>query len=415
MPSQYVFGNTFRVVYPDFPGFQETPSNIRLIQKAGHQDVVELQYYSVSTFYQTALKPGSLIKISWSNGSVKGNFFGQVLSVNPSKTFGQNKPTLIKAIGTALSLKQNEPKIWNNKRASEIVQEIAKKFKLKPIIVPTKAILTQESMVGQTYWQKLRELADKSGYVFHVFETELYFLPFDTMINKFMGNIPVLSLETNYGNGYDNINMSTLLEFNSESQLIPPQMKHSNRTKNVVGIDPLTGKFFSQTKSPGKTGKSLRKAPNVQSFSEHMYNVTVGSKVLAETRAKAAAELSRFNENAKGQAQGDPRVAPYKTVHITGTGVNTDGFWIIKTAEHYMTHDGRYLVDFTCMTDGSGSNKESSFRKTPREEMSVRNVSYELAAGLQTTPSVTQLNAKKMLISEADNGLEFKQRRWVGR
>lgn len=415
MARQFVFNNTFNVLYPDFPGFIEVPSSVRLLQKPGHQDIVEIEYFNVSSFYQAALKPGSLVKISWSNGTGKGRFFGQILSTNPSKTFGQNKPTLVKAIGTGLSLKQNEPKIWSNKRASEIAQEIANKFKLKPIVVPTKPILTQESMVGQTYWQKLRELADKSGYIFHVYETELYFLPFDTMINKFMGSIPVLSLTTNYGNGYDDISMSTLLEFNSESQVIPPHMRHSNRTKNVVGIDPLTGKYFSGTKSPSKTGKGLRLQRDAQSFSEHLYSTTVGSKVVAEARAKAAAELSRFNELARGQAQGDPRIAPYKIIQINGTGSYTDGFWIVKTADHYMTHDGRYLVDFTCMTDGSGNNNKSSFRTTPRADVSTRNVAYELASGLQKSPSVTLLSSKKTLIQQTDSGLEFKQRRWVGR
>ena len=194
MTNQYAFDNSFKVTYPDFPGFEEIPSTIRLIQKSSHQDIVEIQYFNVSSFYQNALKPGSLLKINWMSSSVRGQFFGQVVSVLPTKTFGQNNPTTIKAIGTGLSLKENTPKIWLNKTASEIVQEIAKKFKLKPIVSPTKVRLTHESMVGQTYWQKLRELANKSGYVFHVFETELYFVPFDTMINTFMGSIPFLSL-----------------------------------------------------------------------------------------------------------------------------------------------------------------------------------------------------------------------------
>ena len=80
MTSQNAFNNSFKVVYPDFPGFEEIPSTVRIIQKAGHQDIVEIQYFSVSPFYQTALKPGSLIKINWMNNSIKGQFFGQILS-----------------------------------------------------------------------------------------------------------------------------------------------------------------------------------------------------------------------------------------------------------------------------------------------------------------------------------------------
>lgn len=415
MTSQNVFDNSFKVIYPDFPGFEEIPSTIRVIQKASHQDIVEIQYFSVSPFYQDALKPGSLIELTWANKNIRGKFFGQILSVLPTKTFGQNNPTVIKAIGTALSLKESEPKIWVNKTTSEIAQEIAKKFKLKPVIAPTRVRLTQESMVGQTYWQKLRELAHESGFVFHVYETELYFVPFDVMINTFMGNVPVLSLETNYGDGYDNIYQSTLLEFKAESASIPQAAQRTNRIKNIMGIDPVTGKIFTHRSTPASTGKSLRKTTNTQVFSEQMFDTTVGSKTLAEALTKAEAQFSRFSETATGTAQGDPRIAPYRTIQIEGTGTLTDGFWIVKSAEHFMTHDGRYVTDFSCMTDGSGSNKESSFRKTPQQGPAVRNISYELASGLQPRPAKTQLNSRVALIRQSDNGLQLKQRRWVGR
>ena len=415
MTSQYAFNNYYKVIFPDFPGFEEIPVTVRLIQKSGHQDILELQYLVVSSFYQNALKPGSLIRLNWKNGFIKGQFFGQILSVLPTKTFGQNSPTIVKAIGTALSLKESEQKIWINKTASEIVQEIAKKFKLKPVIYPTKARFTQESMVGQTYWQKLRDLANKSGYVFHVYETELYFVPFDTMINTFMGNVPVLSLENNYGDGYDNIEQGTLLEFSAESASIPQTARKSNRNKNVFGVDPLTGKSFTNRTSPSQVGKALRKNKNSNVFSEHMFDVIVGSKALAESRTKAEAQMARFSENAKGTSQGDPRIAPFKTVQIEGTGSTTDGFWIVKSAEHTLTHDGRYITDFTCMTDGSGGNKESSFRKTPNSGPAVRNIAYELASGLQPRPAATALNSKIALISQENSGMELRQRRWVGK
>ena len=416
MPKQNVFQNRFKVRYPDFPGFDETPSSVRLIQKAYHQDIVEIQYDLVSSFYQTALKPGSLIKINWMNSQIKGQFFGQVIAVLPTKNFGQHNPTTIRAIGTALSLKESEPKIWINRTASQIVLEIAKKFKLKPVVHPTKIKLVQESMVGQTYWQKLRQLANKSGYIFHVFETELFFMPFDTMINTFMGNIPVLSLEATYGDGYDSQYHSTLLEFSSESNLIPSNERNSNRNKSVMGIDPVTGKVFTNKFSPSNAGKSLRKSKNSQLFSEQMFDITVGNKSIAESRIKAEAQMSSFSESAKGLAQGDSRIAPFKTVQIEGTGKQTDGFWVVQTAEHFLTHNGRYTTEFTCMTDGSGGNKESAFRTTPTYgRPAVRNIAYELASGLQPRPAATKLNSRSALIRQSDNGLELKQRRWVGK
>ena len=412
MPNQNLLKNKFKVVYPDFPGFEQTPNTVRIIQKAGHQDIAEISYELITSFYQRALKPGSLVKISWSNSYFSGNFFGQVISVNPEKNFGQRRPTTVKVIGTALALKESTSKIWVNKKASQIVEEISKKFKLKSVVVPTKPILTQESMVGQTYWQKLRNLADKSGYVFHVFNTDLYFLPFDTMIKKFTRNIPLLSMETTYGNGMDYEAMCTLLEFSSESEAIPSRPTNSNRTKNIVGIDPITGKMFQDNKS--KVGKSLRRSVNPTNFSEQMFSVTVGSKSLAESRAIAAAQMSRWSERARAMAQGDPRIAPYRTIQIRGTGVTTDGLWIVQSADHFMAHDGRYTVDISCMTDGSGGNTVGGFRSSVNE-YAVRNVAYELASGLETKPSFTKLNATRPLITQSNSGLDLKQRRWVGR
>lgn len=415
MTSQFIRSNSYKVTYPDFPSFEIYPDSFRLIQKAGHQDIAEIKYKTVSTFYQKALKPGSLVKVEWSNASKKGVFVGQVLSVKPFLNVSQNTHTMIKAIGTGLSMKENESKIWVNKRASDIVSEISKKFKLNPIIHPTKVILSQESMVGQTYWEKLRDLANQSGCVFHVHGTDLLFLPLDIMINKFVGNAPLLTLDLKYTLGEDTDEMSTLIEFNYESQLIPPKMAHSNRNKNIAGVDPVSGKLFIGNNSPSRTGKQIRKNKSTQYFSEQLFDVTVGSKNLAELKAKAAAELSRFSENATGIALGDPRIAPFKSVQVEGTGPNSDGLWVVKSADHRMSYSGRYVVDFTCMTDGSGGNKETSFRQTPKNSIAKRNIAFEMSSGFQTKPSTTKLDSRRPLIAQNNSGLELKQRRWVGR
>lgn len=126
MPNQNLLKNKFKVMYPDFPGFEQTPNTVRILQKAGHQDIAEISYELITSFYQVALKPGSLVKINWSNSYYNNTFFGQVISVNPEKNFGQRRPTTVKAIGTALAMKESASKIWTNKKASQIVEEIAK-------------------------------------------------------------------------------------------------------------------------------------------------------------------------------------------------------------------------------------------------------------------------------------------------
>ena len=157
---------------------------------------------------------------------------------------------------------------------------------------------------------------------------------------------------------------------------------NSRNIKTITGIDPVTGKQYSSTSSATKTGKQLRKKTKDPLFSETLPTTNSGNKNASELIAKAKAELSRFSIEAKGNGQGDPRMAPYRTVHVSGTGQNSDGFWVIKKITHFVTFDGRYSVEFTCMTDGTQGNKASSMRPTKAALIPTMDLSDEGFQGL---------------------------------
>ena len=149
--------------------------------------------------------------------------------------------------------------------------------------------------------------------------------------------------------------------------------------------------------------------------SEVSTTVVAESRALAKELSEGMAHLGRFSMGAHGEGQGDPRIAPYRTVEINGTGSTTDGNWIVQKARHQCYYDGRYEVEFTCMTDGTGRNKSSAFRPSTASVIPVRNIKQELSAGPTSKPTVTKLRAPQMLVNKSNVGFKVTPSRWVGK
>ena len=70
-------------------------------------------------------------------------------------------------------------------------------------------------------------------------------------------------------------------------------------------------------------------------FSNNQTTTVINSNAMAKSLSEAASHLGRFTIPAKGIGQGDPRIAPWRTIEVRGTGETSDGFWIIKKTEHF--------------------------------------------------------------------------------
>jgi hypothetical protein len=152
-------------------------------------------------------------------------------------------------------------------------------------------------------------------------------------------------------------NMGFYVESNNINNAKKKARRNTPKNKVVSGVDPVTGKFYSSSKSPTTVGKNLRTSNADPLFVEALPGAMTGNAHMAELIANAHAQLSRFSITSETASQGDPRIAPYRTVEINGTGATTDGNWIVKKAVHQCYYDGRYEVEFHCMTDGTGRNK----------------------------------------------------------
>ena len=406
-------GSSFKVSYPDFPSFDLIPRFFRLHQEAGKQDVIEVTYPQLSTFFTKALATGVPIKVIWNNGSTTGTFLGYVWDSSSPTQQTIKRDTVIRAIGASLALKESASKIWINKTAPEIVTNIATTFKLNPVVTPDALRFGQQSMVGHTYWQKIQELARRIGFVAQVYGTDLHFHPIDTMIDKFTTSIPVLSFNEPTLGAYAAVMSQTLDYFKPRVGDYTERAAYTNRTKTLSGADPITGNSYTVSAAPHTVGKNLRASTKAPLFNEVLSSTMSGSKSSAKSAVEANAQLSRFSIHASGAGQGDPRIAPYKTVEINGTDPTTDGFWIVNKASHFVHMDGRYQVEFTCMTDGVGANQPTSARPSQAGIVPVRNIAHDLSVGI-TRPTISSLSAQTAMISTTNTGFQVTPRRWVG-
>jgi len=411
---QNKYQNSFKVSYPDFPSINNTVRNVVIYQEMGKHDIVELYYPVFSSQFFNAIKTGVPVQIVWKTDKASGKFTGYTVDVTHQTAQQLKRGVVITCIGASYPLKERAVKIWKNKTASEIATEIAKKFKLKPIVTPSSIRFTQQSLAGHSYWEKLNELAYKIGYGVQVIGSELHFHPIDKMIDQFMTAIPVMSFQNPFEHPVSQYVGPTLELFQPIIGDHNELLDYARSTAVIGGVDPISGKTYTGKSSSNKVGKKLRANTKDPLFTSVETRTVVASNAMAKSLADARAQLGRLSMTAQGQGQGDPRISPWRTVEVRGTNPTTDGFWVIKKAEHVIHADGRYEVEFTCLSDGTGNNKTSAFRPDAAGLIPTRNVKNELTA-TKKKPTSTKLSSKASMIKQTSAGYTTTPRRWEGR
>jgi len=406
------YGNDYSVNFPDYPSFTSQPRKITLTQAMGSHDVAVFKYQYFSNFLVQTFKTGTPVSFTYRNDKVNKTFIGYFSHVQYPSAQTLDRHVELVCIGASYPLKETISKIWVNTSASQVVTEIAKQAQLTPMVTSSNVKFSQISMVGHTFWEKIKELADKIGYGVQVLGTEVHFHPIDTMIDLFMTTIPVMSFLDPLTNSSSVFSVPTLQSFSSKlGDYI--QGNANNRTHKVVsGVDPVTGKAYSSKSSPHTVGKPLRANTKAPLFSRVETSVVAHSDSMVKALADGKAHLSRLSIPGKGSGQGDPRVSPWSTIEIRNTGDNSDGFWIVKTAVHEMTLDGKYFVDFTCATDGFGANQPSISRPATAGVVPAVNLN-SLVTGSNPSGSYT-LSATTPIVSPTSTGYNITPRRWVG-
>ena len=408
-------GNSFKVSYPDFPAVNQPARSVTIYQEMGKHDIVEIYYPRFSTALFKAIKTGVPVQITWRNDKVSETFYGYTSDVSYPTLQKIDRGVKILCTGASYPLKERASKIWVNKTAPEIATEIAKSTKLKPFVTPHPMRFNQLSLAGHSYWEKLNELAAKIGYGVQVYGTELHFHPIDEMINQFMTSIPVLMFKDPMMHPMSSFNAPTLDVFEPHIGDYIESADYVRTTNVVSGVDPLTAAPYSQKTSSNEVGKAVRQTTKDPLFNSVETEIVVASNGMAKALAEGRSQLGRLSIPAKGLGQGDPRIAPWRTIEVRGTGYTSDGFWIVKKTEHFIHTDGRYQVEFECATDGIGSNKPSASRPSNAGSVPVRNVAAEIKATNKTKPTSSKLKGGAALVSQAKAGYKVTPRRWSGK
>lgn len=389
--QQSRFNTTYSVSFPEFPTFKYQPYKVVIIQEERSHDIAILRFQRQTNWYHKALKTGTLVKITWQNNrKAKGSFYGHVVSYKRTRAAQVDHEIEIRCVAASFPLKNSVSNTWVNKTVPEIVNDIAKKNKMKAVVTPHQGRFAQLSQYGMSYWEFLHELAYKVGYAVWVENTTIYFRSFDEIIQKNFGAIPLLKFEDEFIPPFHSFVERTLDKFEPMiSDFVEDSDQPVRSTKVLTGVDPITGKAYS---SNNQAKKGVKKNAAQVLFNDNSSLDVANSKPFADSLTKAKAERTRFQMPANFYAQGDPRIRPFNLVEVSGVDSTTDGYWLVRSVTHTMTKDGHYFADGVAVSDGRGENTASQKRVKGNAMMPALNLTNfgngdSLSLAAKPTPS----------------------------
>jgi phage protein D len=321
-------------------------------------------------------------------------------------------------VGTSFLLKAKSTKVFKNVTVSEAAEQIAKSFRLKFVGEPTTRRFDSLSVAGQSYWEWLQEQAARIGYVMLVRNGIMYFRPADKLIDTFMDNSPILALEPPGPASDRRLWDRTLDSFNVlngdylDNDLLP------QRTSRVTaGVNPITGAVTGSRKAPNNQQRPLRQNESgalFSGFSEEVVHTSLSAKQAAAEEARTR----KFSIVAQVVGQGDPYMHPYSTVLVQGTGVETDGYWVVASVTHKLNLRGAYQMESRVMADGLGQTLTSPFRRADGSAAGKVNLDRNIMGLLDSkfdSNTPVKLIKKAPIIVESQQGFIKLGTIWSGR
>lgn len=347
----------YLVEYPTLPSFRIQPELIEVRQVQGNHDVAILTYPSNRGNFHTQLRTGVPVKVTWTQGPRKKTWVGYVSVTSDLKAGQTERPTKVYCIGASFLMKNSSPRVFKDKTIPEVASQIAKEFGLKFIGDSHPVRWEQLTITTESYWEWLQEHARQIGFACYIDGVDLVFRSVDKLLKTNNSNLPIFQYwnmplpasKVALDRTLDSIEMLS-------GEYLEDSWGETRTTKQVGGVDPITGIPFIVQKSPATVGKSLRKDLNGVLFSNHDSARVANSKDWASYAATGIAHLARFTLPAKIIGQGDPRVHAWGMIYVDGTGERTDGAWLVRSVVHTLNRGGEYSVQITAATDGLGAS-----------------------------------------------------------
>jgi hypothetical protein len=322
----------------------------------------------------------------------------------------------ILCIGSSFPLKQRATRVFVKTSIPAAVRTIVEEYGFNFIGEDHSQIFNQLLITGTSYWEWIQEQARRIGYGIIVDGMNVFFRPVDKLIDMGFSSAAVLSMGDTtapFNTQYLDRTLDVFKVTNGDN--IEDSMNYRT-IKNVGGVDPLTGKIVLSSASPVEVGTDIRANVKDVLFSEYRTDRVVTDSASAYLAAEGAAQMARFNLPATVKCQGDPRIRPFGTVYISGTGSLTDGFWIVREAHHMFHKIGDYQLELKIATDGVGETETTPFRSRTDVNVGTINISETLKTNgipalffnLDSVQLVTEAN----IIKESTQGFNRTPNKW---
>jgi len=405
---------TFKVEFPTLPSLGKSPVYAKLIQKQNHHDVLFLKFLTVRSLWFTTLKTGVPIKFSWTQDGRTNQWYGYVSFIKKTTASQRYKPMEIACIGASFVLKGGNVEVHTNTTITEVVKDIASKNGLNYIGEPHNKVFSQLTISGHSYWEWIVEYGNKIGYGILIDGTNLIFRPFDKLIEQTVSEAPILSWNKKWLPSTDYSRGNSLEVFEPLNGEFIEGTTAGRTLKHVAGIDPVSGTESYFKGDPKTSGVGLRTDISDVLFSEYRSDQVVHNDIGAETVGKGAAALARFNMPAFVRAKGDPRIRPYSVVYIHDTGSLTDGYWLVKEVTHSFAMNNTYSIEMVVVTDGTGENDTSSFRRANPSVTGIINEGHVVATdSMLLRQNTTELYQNGLIVKQLGQGFKRTPARWV--
>jgi phage protein D len=416
---KYRKGTKYKVSFPTLPSLTSQPAKIELIQKQYMHDVAIFEFTRVSSLWFETIKTGLLVEFSWVQETQKRTWLGYVSAIDKVATSQRQTAMRLHCVGSTFPLKQRDTAVFSNVTIPQVVSSIVNSFGFKYIGQEDSRIFETLSMAGHSYWEWIQELAKKIGYGVVVDGTNFIFKPIDEIISMGFSQAPVMSLESSTipkNNQFLDRTLDSIKVINGEHIEDGLELRTN---KTAGGVDPKTGTAFVARKSPGDTGIGLRKNISDVIFNDFKTSEVAHSPSSAMSIVEGLSTLSKFNLPAIITGQGDPRLRPFGTVIVTGTGSSTDGHWLIKEVKHSFSQVGEYQVEIKALSDGLGETVEYSFRKRDASLAGTVNLKDAIKnGGKQATSysrSTTRVSTQKNVIKVGNQGYKRTPSSWIAK
>ena len=413
--GKYRRGTSTTVTFPTLPSLTAQPRRVDLYQKQYSHDVLVLEYPAESTLWFESLHTGLPIQFSWNQDTLSKSWIGYVSTVNKGNAPQRMNSMTVVCVGSSFPLKARVARVFKDYSIPQAVEEIVTEYGFNFIGDNNDQRFPQLTIAGLTYWEWIVEQAKRIGYGIIVDGVNFIFRPLDKLIDLGFSNAAIFSL----GDSTIPFNTQALdRTLDTFSVISGDNIEDSvnyRTIKNVGGVDPITNQQYSYQASPAVVGTNLRDKINDVLFSEYRTDRVAPSADAAEVSAKGAAELARFNLPATVQGQGDPRIRPFATAFISGTGNLTDGFWVVREARHMFHKIGDYMIELKLATDGLGDTVETSFRTRDPSNVGIISSDVLQNNGISTlyfNMDTVKLSSTDMIVKEGSQGFLKLPQQW---